>query len=49
MSRKEVDALTEVAKTFGAKGMPTLAITSEGVKGRAAKFVSAEELDRLRN
>ena len=41
MSRKEVDALTEVAKTFGAKGMPTLAITAEGVKGSASKFVTA--------
>lgn len=48
MSRKEVDALTEVAKTFGAKGMPTLAITSEGVKGSASKFVSAEEIESLK-
>ncbi|HRJ75376.1 MAG TPA: aspartate--tRNA ligase, partial [Anaerolineales bacterium] len=48
MSRKEIDALTEVAKTFGAKGMPTLAITSEGVKGSASKFVSAEELESLK-
>ncbi|HCK64634.1 MAG TPA: aspartate--tRNA ligase, partial [Anaerolineae bacterium] len=48
MSRKEIDALTEVAKTFGAKGMPTLAITSEGVKGSASKFVSADELESLK-
>ncbi|MEP6894414.1 MAG: aspartate--tRNA ligase, partial [Chloroflexota bacterium] len=45
MSRKEVDALTEVAKTFGAKGMPTLAITAEGVKGSASKFLTAEEVE----
>jgi aspartyl-tRNA synthetase len=48
MSRKEVDALTEVAKAFGAKGMPTLAITGEGVKGSASKFVSAEEVEALK-
>ncbi len=49
MSRKEVDALTEVAKTFGAKGMPTLAITGEGVKGSAAKFVTVEEVEALKS
>jgi aspartyl-tRNA synthetase len=48
MSRKEIDALTEVAKTFGAKGMPTLAVTSEGVKGSASKFVSADEVEALK-
>jgi aspartyl-tRNA synthetase len=49
MSRKEVDALTEVAKTFGAKGMPTLAVTAEGVKGSAAKFVTAGEVEVLKS
>jgi len=49
MSRKEVDALTEVAKSFGAKGMPTLAVTAEGVKGSAAKFVTAEEVESLKS
>jgi aspartyl-tRNA synthetase len=49
MSRKEIDALTEVAKTFGAKGMPTLAVSSEGVKGSASKFVSAEEVESLKS
>jgi aspartyl-tRNA synthetase len=49
MSRKEVDALTEVAKTFGAKGMPTLAITAEGMKGSASKFVTAEEVEALKS
>ncbi|MDP1714198.1 MAG: aspartate--tRNA ligase [Anaerolineales bacterium] len=48
MSRKEVDALTEVAKTFGAKGMPTLAVTAEGVKGSASKFVTAAEVESLK-
>ncbi len=49
MSRKEVDALTEVAKTFGAKGMPTLGITAEGVKGSASKFVTPEEVEALKS
>ena len=48
MSRKELDALTEVAKSFGAKGMPYLAVTSEGVKGSAAKFFKEEELTALK-
>ncbi len=49
MSRKEVDTLTEVAKSFGAKGMPTLAVTAEGVKGSASKFVTAEEIEALKS
>jgi aspartyl-tRNA synthetase len=49
MSRKEVDALTEVAKTFGAKGMPTLGITAEGVKGSISKFVTPEEVETLKS
>ncbi len=49
LSRKEVDALTEVAKTFGAKGMPTLAITVEGVKGSASKFVTPEEVEAVKS
>jgi aspartyl-tRNA synthetase len=42
-SRKEVDALTESAKMLGAKGLATLAVTGEGLKGTAAKFVKEEE------
>ncbi|MCZ2126644.1 MAG: aspartate--tRNA ligase [Anaerolineales bacterium] len=49
MSRKEIDALTEVAKSFGAKGMPTLTLTAEGPKGSAAKFISAEEIESLKS
>jgi aspartyl-tRNA synthetase len=49
MSRKEVDALTEVAKSFGAKGMPYLAVTAEGVKGSAAKFLSEAEVEALKS
>ena len=46
-SRKEVDALTESAKMLGAKGLATLAVTSEGLKGTAAKFVKPEEAEAV--
>jgi aspartyl-tRNA synthetase len=49
MSRKELDKLTDVAKTFGAKGMPYLAVTAEGVNGSAAKFVSETEVEALKS
>ena len=49
MSRKEVDGVTEIAKSFGAKGMPYLSITGEGVKGSASKFVSEEEVAALKS
>jgi aspartyl-tRNA synthetase len=48
-SRKEVDALTESAKTLGAKGLATLAVTGEGLKGTAAKFVKPEEAEALKS
>jgi aspartyl-tRNA synthetase len=48
-SRKEVDALTESAKGFGAKGLATLALTGEGVKGTAAKFVKEEEVEAVKS
>jgi len=49
LSRKEVDALTEAAKSFGAKGMPTLAVTAEGSKGSAAKFVTEAEVEAVKS
>ncbi len=48
-SRKEVDALTESAKALGAKGLATLAMTGEGLKGTAAKFVQPEEADAVKS
>jgi aspartyl-tRNA synthetase len=48
-SRKEVDALTEVAKSLGAKGLATLTVTAEGPKGTAAKFVTAEEAEKVQS
>lgn len=43
-TRKEVDALTEFAKTQGAKGLATLALSPDGVRGTAQKFIKAEEV-----
>ena len=48
-SRKEVDALTESAKALGAKGLATLAVTGEGLKGTAAKFVKPEEAEAAKS
>src|SRR5512134_2839695 len=48
-SRKEVDALTESAKALGAKGLATLAVTGEGLKGTAAKFVKPEETEAVKS
>ena len=48
-SRKEVDALTESARALGAKGLATLAVTSEGLKGTAAKFVKPEEVEAVKS
>ncbi len=43
-SRKEIDALTEIVKTQGAKGLVTLAWTSAGLKGTAARFLKEAEI-----
>jgi len=46
-TRKEVDDLTTFAKEQGAKGLATLALTAEGVKGTAQKFITAPEVAAL--
>ncbi len=43
LTRREVDELTQTAKSAGAKGLATLAISAEGLKGTAAKFIKPEE------
>jgi aspartyl-tRNA synthetase len=40
LSRREFDALTEIAREFGARGMVWLALGSDGVKSSAAKFLT---------
>lgn len=46
-TRKEVDDLTGYAKELGAKGLATLALTAEGVKGTAQKFITPPEVEAL--
>lgn len=47
-TRKEVDQLTDFAKEQGAKGLATLALTAEGVKGTAQKFITPDEVEALK-
>jgi aspartyl-tRNA synthetase len=48
-TRKEVDDLTTSAKEQGAKGLATLALTAEGVKGTAQKFITPQEVSALQS
>ncbi len=47
LSRRDFDALTESAKTYGAKGMVWIAFGADGVKSPVAKFLQQTELDAL--
>jgi aspartyl-tRNA synthetase len=47
ITRREIDELTEIAKRAGAKGLATMAITTEGIKSPIAKFLSEQELSDL--
>ncbi len=46
-SRKKIDQLTELAKTYKAKGLAWLKLTNEGVQGPIAKFFTKEQMDDL--
>ena len=50
-SRTQIDELTHVAKTFGAKGLMTIAVTGEGPKSAVAKYFTdaqmAEIIERM--
>lgn len=46
-SRKKIDQLTELAKTYKAKGMAWLKVTSEGAQGPIVKFFNEEQLQAL--
>ncbi len=46
-TRKQIDELTEMAKTKGAQGLATIALTVEGVKSPIAKFFSDAEMRAL--
>ena len=46
-SRKDMDALSEIVKPSGARGVATLAWASDGLKGSVAKFVGAAEASQI--
>lgn len=46
-TRKQIDEVTELAKSAGAKGLATIALVDEGVKSPIAKFLSEEEITAL--
>jgi len=46
-SRRQVDELTEYARSLGAKGLIALPLTADGFKGGAAKWISALEAQAL--
>lgn len=47
LSRKILDDLTEVAKTYGAKGMAWIKINADGLQSPIIKFFKQEMLDAL--
>jgi len=46
-SRKEIDALAEVVKTYKAKGLAWIVVEEGGLKSPIAKFLSEEETNRI--
>src|SRR5712692_2070261 len=47
LTRKDTDALIEQVKQWGAKGLVTLAVEADGLRGGAAKFLAEEETRRI--
>ncbi len=48
MTRKEIDKLVDVAKTYGAKGLAYTRMTSENTTSSYEKFLTAEEIAATR-
>ena len=46
-SRKKIDNLTEIAKTYKAKGLAWLKVSEAGVQGPIAKFFTEEQMNTL--
>ncbi|HET6453071.1 MAG TPA: aspartate--tRNA ligase, partial [Armatimonadota bacterium] len=46
-SRKQIDDLTALARTFGAKGLVTIQVTSEGIKSPSQKYLTDEVLNGI--
>ena len=49
LTRREIDELTSIAATGGARGLAYLKVVEGGLAGPVAKFFSAEEGDTLKN
>ena len=47
LSRNEISALEEEAKTYGAKGLAWITVAGEGAKGPIVKFLKPEELKAI--
>ncbi|MDQ6929358.1 MAG: aspartate--tRNA ligase [Candidatus Eremiobacteraeota bacterium] len=48
LSRRDFDALTELAKQFGAKGLVYIALGADGIKSPIAKFLAPEGTESLK-
>jgi aspartyl-tRNA synthetase len=48
LSRRDFDALTETAKSFGAKGLAYITLAPDGAKGPIVKFLGAATVAALR-
>lgn len=46
-TRRELDELTPLAASFGAKGLAYFALAGDGVRSPISKFFSQEEMDRI--
>ena len=46
-SRKEIDDLTEFSKTFGAKGLITIAVTEDGPRSSISKFLTDGQMSAI--
>ena len=46
-SRKKIDALTEIAKKYKAKGLSWLKVNEEGIQGPIAKFFDDQQSETL--
>lgn len=47
LSRKEIDALGEFVKTYGAKGLAWINFKEEGISSPIAKFLSEQEMEAI--
>jgi aspartyl-tRNA synthetase len=46
-TRREIDEVTEIAKSVGAKGLATIQLTPDGVRSPIAKFLTDDEIAAL--